>query len=69
MNLNYFQDTIVKEEILRYDLLDFVAEFGGVLGLLMGASILSTYDFMRGVLKVVIGFVKGKIFAKSIDSP
>ena len=64
-----FQDTIVKEEILQYDLLDFVAEFGGILGLLMGASILSAYDFFRESLQAVIGFVKGKCLATSIDSP
>ena len=59
----------MKEEILRYDLLDFVAEFGGILGLLMGASILSAYDFFRESLQAVIGFVKGRSFATSIDSP
>ena len=49
--------------------IDFVAEFGGILGLLMGASILSAYDFFRESLQAVIGFVKGRSFATSIDSP
>ena len=54
------QDTIVHEEYLRYDLLDFIAEFGGILGLLIGASILSVYDFMEGFLKRFIGYLKSK---------
>ena len=34
------------EESLAYTFINLVAEFGGYLGILMGASILSLYDFL-----------------------
>ena len=43
----YFQrnaPTVIIEQSLVYTFTNFVAEFGGYLGLLLGASLLSIYD-------------------------
>ena len=36
----------IMEESLAYTFINLVAEFGGYLGILMGASILSLYEFI-----------------------
>ena len=51
-----FQDVQVKEEIFMYDGQDLIADFGGIMGLLLGASILSFYDFIENVLRKLIDF-------------
>ena len=45
-------DVLEKHEELIYPFLSFVAEFGGSLGLFLGFSFMTVFDF-------VIGFVKG----------
>ena len=40
---------VVTEEVLAYTIEDLVADFGGYLGLLLGASILSMYDFITQI--------------------
>ena len=40
---------VVTEEVLAYTIEDLVADFGGYLGLLLGASILSMYDFISQI--------------------
>ncbi len=44
----YFSDTQFETtvEILRYDNNDVIADVGGYLGLLLGASVLSIYDVL-----------------------
>ena len=53
-----FQDVHIREEIFNYDELDLIADFGGIMGLLLGASILSFYDFIENVLRKLIDFLK-----------
>ena len=53
-----FQDVQVKEEIFMYDGQDLIADFGGIMGLLLGASILSFYDFIENGLRKLIDFLK-----------
>ena len=40
----------IKEQYYTYGLNSFVADFGGYLGLLLGHSILSAFDFGRDVV-------------------
>ena len=55
-----FQDVHIREEIFTYDELDLIADFGGILGLLLGASILSVCDFFEVLLKKIFDFFKAK---------
>ena len=44
------------EESLAYTLISIVGDFGGYLGILMGASILSVYDFLLFIFHKVFKF-------------
>ena len=56
-----FQDVHIREEIFNYDELDLIADFGGILGLLLGASILSVCDFMEVIMRRFFDFINDKI--------
>ena len=43
----------IKEQYYTYGLNSFVADFGGYLGLLLGHSILSAFDFGRDVVSCI----------------
>ena len=45
----------IKEQYYTYGLNSFVADFGGYLGLLLGHSILSEFDFRRDVIARRLG--------------
>ena len=51
---NFFPKVQVIEEILAYKFPDLVADFGGYLGLLLGASIVSMYDIIFEMVKIHI---------------
>jgi hypothetical protein len=40
-------------ESISYQFVNFVADFGGYLGLLLGASLLDIYDSSRKCLKII----------------
>ena len=48
------KDYTVVEEYIGYDFSSFVSDFGGYLGLLLGHSILTFYDFGWEITKKVI---------------
>ena len=41
----------MKEEMLAYDTFDVISDFGGIIGLLLGASILSSFDYFSAIFK------------------
>ena len=43
----------VHEETLLYDFTDLVADSGGLMGLLLGASVLSLYDLFQDRIKTM----------------
>lgn len=45
----------VREQYYTYDWIDLFSDFGGYMGLLLGASMLSFYDLARGIYKRVCG--------------
>ena len=49
-NYNNFQVTVIKH-VEMYKFMNFVADFGGYLGLLLGASILSIFDDVIGLCR------------------
>ncbi len=61
-NTTYFQyqiqrtddSTVVTKHMLAYTFTNFVADFGGYLGLLLGASLLSIYDYITDILPPVL---------------
>ena len=55
-----FQDVHIREEIFNYDELDLIADFGGIMGLLLGASILSVCDFLEVIMRRFFDFIKDK---------
>ena len=52
--MQFFPKVQVIEEILAYKFPDLVADFGGYLGLLLGASIVSMYDIIFEMVKIHI---------------
>ena len=47
-------DYIVRQEYLTYDISSFIADVGGYLGLLLGHSLLSIYEWlMKWICKAV----------------
>ena len=49
-----------RKQYLIYDGTDFVADFGGYLGLLLGSSLLSLYDKVKRWLRVLIILISEK---------
>ena len=63
-----FQDVHIREEIFNYDELNLIADFGGILGLLLGASILSVCDFFEVLLKKIFDFTKAQTCPTSLNN-
>ena len=45
----------MREQYYTYDWTDLFSDFGGYMGLLLGASMLTFYDLARGIYKRVFG--------------
>ena len=60
MNIQRNIPTKIIKHTLAYDYTNFIADFGGYLGLLLGASILSIYDFWIGLVDKGINWNKNK---------
>ena len=47
------REVIVSNEVLQYDEFNFIADFGGYLGLLLGASLLTIFDETVNIFIVI----------------
>ena len=56
------------EEILVYNYQDLIADFGGYLGLLLGASIISMYDIVKEFILKIKNSTVLKFWPKSNET-
>ncbi len=67
-NTGYFSTTMISNqvatpvstEVYMYDVDDFVADVGGYLGLLIGASVISVVDYVIDVARAVASKINRK---------
>ena len=54
--IDYFQkETIIKvEELPRYTVISFISDVGGILGIFLGVSFWSIYDFVAPILQKLV---------------
>ena len=58
----------VREQYLIYDYANFVADFGGYLGLLLGYSVLGFYDTLADLIKTIVQKFKKRLPRKEHTS-
>ena len=52
------REILIETQKFTYDFADFVADFGGFLGLLLGINFIDIYNFLTGFIWRQMGFDK-----------
>ena len=50
------REILIETQKFTYDFADFVADFGGFLGLLLGINFIDIYNFLTGFILSQLGF-------------